>query len=62
MHQYASYHIEVSTNSTETDTFVTESEIESSLSTTDSEKAYANITKLLMAQPEETELAQPFQP
>ena len=62
MHQYASHHIEVSTDSTETDTSVTESETKSSISTTDSEGAYANITRLLMAQPEETEPAQPSQP
>ncbi|KAH9792680.1 hypothetical protein KPL71_004228 [Citrus sinensis] len=62
MHQYASHHIEVSTDSTETDTSVTESDIESSLSTIDSEKAYADITKLLMAQPKETEPAQTSQP
>ena len=62
MHQYASHHIEVSTDSTETDTSVTESETESSPSITDLEGAYADITKLLMAQPEETEQAQPSQP
>ena len=45
MHQYASHHIEVSTDSTKTDTSVTKSDTESSLSTTNSEKAYANITK-----------------
>ena len=39
-----------------------ESNTKSSLSTTDSEKAYADITKLLMAQPGETEPAQPSQP
>ncbi|KAH9780593.1 hypothetical protein KPL71_008137 [Citrus sinensis] len=62
MHQYASHHIEVSTDFTETDTSVTESDTKSSLSTTNSEGAYADITKLLMAQPEETEPAQPSQP
>ena len=54
MHQDASHHIEVSTDSTETDTSVTESETKSSNSTTDLEGA---ITKLLMAQPEETKPA-----
>ncbi|KAH9780635.1 hypothetical protein KPL71_008147 [Citrus sinensis] len=58
MHQYASHHIEVSTDSTKTDTSMTEFETESSNSATDSEGA---ITKLLMAQPEETEPAQPSQ-
>ncbi|KAH9671264.1 hypothetical protein KPL70_017295 [Citrus sinensis] len=62
MHQYASHHIEVSTDSIETDTSVTESDTKSSLSTTDSDGAYADITKLLMAQPEETDPTQPFQP
>ncbi|KAH9792731.1 hypothetical protein KPL71_004253 [Citrus sinensis] len=38
------------------------SKIESSISTIDSEGAYADITKLLMAQPKETEPAQPSQP
>ena len=51
MHQYASHHIDVSTNSIETDTSVTKSDTKSSPSTIDSEGAY----KLLMAQPEETE-------
>ena len=58
MHQYASHHIEVSTASTEIDTYVTESDTKSSISTTDLASAYADITKLLMAQPEETEPAQ----
>ena len=35
-----------------------ESEIESSISSSDSEKSYADITRILMAQPEETEPAQ----
>ena len=59
MHQYASHHIEVSTDSTKTDTSVTESETEYSNSTTDSEGAYVDIAKLLIAQPEEIEPAQP---
>ena len=45
MHQYVSHHIEVSTDSTEIDTFVTKSDTESSISTTYLESAYADITK-----------------
>ena len=41
---------------------MSESDTKSSPSTTDSEGAYADITKLLMAQPEETEQAQSSQP
>ncbi|KAH9668448.1 hypothetical protein KPL70_021421 [Citrus sinensis] len=36
----------------------TESSLESSISSSDSEKSYADITRILMAQPKETELAQ----
>ncbi|KAH9668333.1 hypothetical protein KPL70_021375 [Citrus sinensis] len=72
MHQYSSQQFEpiipsesASTESestppaTDENTSVTQSKIESSVSTSDSEKAYADITKLLMAQPEETAPAQP---
>ena len=61
MHKYTSHHIEVSIDSTETNTSMTESDTKSSTSITDSEGAYADIAKLLMAQPEETEQAQPSQ-
>ena len=36
----------------------TKSSLESSISSSDSEKSYADITKILMAQPKDTELAQ----
>ena len=38
--------------------FETESSLESSISSSDSEKLYADITRILMAQPEDTEPAQ----
>ena len=45
----------VSANSSESET---ESSIESSKSSSASEQSYADITRILMAQPEDTELAQ----
>ncbi|KAH9705019.1 hypothetical protein KPL70_011708 [Citrus sinensis] len=45
----------VSVNQSESDT---DSSLESSISSSDSEKSYADITRILMAQPEETEPAQ----
>ena len=50
---------ESTTSAADENTSVTQSETESSVSTSDSEKAYADITKLLMAQLEETAPAQP---
>ena len=38
--------------------FETDSSIESSISFSDSEKSYADITRILMAQPEDTDPAQ----
>ncbi|KAH9698145.1 hypothetical protein KPL71_023900 [Citrus sinensis] len=53
--QTSDSNLAVSVNQSESDT---DSSLESSISSSDSEKSYADITRILMAQPEETEPAQ----
>ena len=53
--QTSDSNLAVSEDPTESET---ESSLESSISSSDSEKSYADITRILMAQPEETEPAQ----
>ncbi|KAH9769436.1 hypothetical protein KPL71_012000 [Citrus sinensis] len=53
--QTSDSNLAISADSSESDT---ESSLESSISSSDSEKSYADITRILMAQPDETEPAQ----